>query len=75
MLLSFGIRTVIGNSVILINYYADTLMIGYFLTEEAVGVYSVAVILSQFLWLIPDSIQKITYPIISEYHGKKGVKK
>jgi len=71
ILLNFGIKTVIGNSVILINYYADTLMIGYFLTAEAVGVYSVAVILSQFLWLIPDSIQKITYPIISEYHGKK----
>lgn len=71
MMLLFGGQTVIANSVNMINYQADTLMVGYFLTKADVGFYGVAVVFAKLLWLIPDSIQRITYPMISEYHGKK----
>lgn len=71
MMLSFGGQTVIANSINMINYQADTLMVGYFLTKSDVGFYGVAVVFAKLLWLIPDSIQRITYPMISEFHGKK----
>ena len=71
MMLSFGGQTAIANSINMINYQADALMVGYFLTKADVGFYSVAVTFAKLLWLIPNSIQRITYPMISEYHGKK----
>lgn len=71
MMLYFGGQTLIANSINMINYQADTLMVGYFLTKTDVGFYAVAVVFAKLLWLIPDSIQRITYPMISEYHGKK----
>ncbi|MGD9779117.1 polysaccharide biosynthesis C-terminal domain-containing protein, partial [Methanomethylovorans sp.] len=70
LLFSFGIHTVIANSINLINFEADTIMIGYFLTKSDVGFYSIAVFFSKLLWLVPDSIQKITYPMISDYYGQ-----
>ena len=71
MMLLFGGQTVIANSVNMINYQADTLMVGYYLTKADVGFYGVAVVFAKLLWLIPDSIQRITYPMISEYHSNK----
>ncbi len=69
-IINFGLKTVISNAINLINYNADILMIGYFMTSTDVGVYSVAVMFSKVIWILPDSIQKITFPLISEYHAK-----
>ncbi|KKH47414.1 flippase [Methanosarcina sp. 1.H.A.2.2] len=69
-LFSFGSKTFISNAINIVNYQADVLMIGYFLSATDVGVYSVAVILGKILWMLPDTIQKITYPMISEYYAK-----
>ena len=71
ILLSFGSQTLIANSINLVNYQADIVMVGFFLNQIDVGLYGVAVTFAKLLWLIPDSIQKITYPMVSEYHGKK----
>lgn len=68
--LSFGSRTILANGINLINYQADVLMIGYFLLDHDVGIYSVAVMFAKLIWILPDSIQKITYPMFSEYHAK-----
>jgi stage V sporulation protein B len=70
-IISFGSKTVLSNAINLINYQADTLMIGYFMTKTDVGVYSVAVMFAKLIWILPDSIQRITFPLISEYHAKK----
>ena len=51
----------------MINYRADTILIGYFLTDTDVGYYTVAVSLSRFFWIIPQTIQTITYPATSDY--------
>jgi O-antigen/teichoic acid export membrane protein len=69
-IINFGSKTVISNAVNLINYNADILMIGYFMASTDVGVYSVAVMFAKVIWLFPDSVQKITLPLISEYHAK-----
>ncbi len=69
-LISFGSRTFLSNAINLVNYKADILMIGFFLAETDVGVYSIAVMFGQFLWIFPQSIQKITYPLLTEYHSR-----
>lgn len=72
-MLIFGFQIFGSNAINTINYQASTLMIGYFMTPADVGYYGVAVALSQFLWLIPQSIQTITYPAISEYWANKNL--
>lgn len=72
-MVSFGSRTVIANGINLINYQADVLMIGYFLLDYDVGIYSVAVMFAKLVWILPDSIQKITYPLFAEYYIKQEV--
>jgi len=66
-LLRFGWKIVAINGINQINYQADTILIGYFLTMADVGYYGVAVGLSKFFWLVPQAIQLISYPATSEY--------
>jgi len=46
---------------------ADLLLIGYFLSESQVGYYAVAVSVSMLFLLVPQAIQKITFPASSEF--------
>jgi O-antigen/teichoic acid export membrane protein len=66
-LLGFGARIFGANAINIINYQADIVLVGYFLTATDVGYYAVAVSLSRFFWIIPQAIQTITYPATSEY--------
>jgi len=66
-MLVFGAQVFGANAINMINYQADIIMIGYFLTATDVGYYAVAVGLSKFFWLVPQTIQTITYPATSEY--------
>ena len=66
-MLGFGVQIFGVNAINMINYQADIILIGYFLTATDVGYYAVAVGLSKFFWLIPQAIQTITYPATSEY--------
>lgn len=69
-MLVFGAQIFIGNAINMVNYQADTIMIGYFLTAADLGYYAVALGLTKFFWMIPGAIQAITYPATSEYWGK-----
>ncbi len=69
-MLKFGAQIFGANAINMINYQADTLLIGYFLTATDVGHYAVAVGLSRFFWIIPQAVQTITYPTTSEYWTK-----
>ena len=66
-MLKFGAQIFGANAINMINYQADLLLIGYFLTATDVGYYAVAVGLSRFFWIVPQAIQTISYPAISEY--------
>lgn len=70
-LLAMGIDILMANGINQINYQADIILIGYILSATDVAYYSVAVLLSTFIWIIPQGIQTITYPAITEY-WKKG---
>jgi len=66
-LVSFGSQVFGANAVSLIANQADIILIGYFLAAKDVGYYSVAVSLSMLFLIIPQAIQRITYPATSEY--------
>jgi O-antigen/teichoic acid export membrane protein len=69
-LLKFGAQISGANAIGMINYQADIVLIGLFLTATDVGYYAVAIGLSRFFWIIPSAIQTITYPATSEYWAK-----
>ncbi len=70
-LVLFGIQVFGANAVSLIANRADIIMIGYYLDAAKVGYYSIAVILSMFFDIIPQAIQKVSYPATTEYWSKK----
>ncbi len=72
-ILIFGVQIFGTNAINVINYQADTIMIGYFLTATDVGYYGVAVSFTKFFWIIPSAIQTITYPATSEYWKTKNI--
>jgi stage V sporulation protein B len=69
-LVLFGSQVFGANLLSLVIVQMDIIMIGYFLAAQDVGYYSVAVSLSTFFLLIPQAIQRITYPATSEYWSK-----
>jgi len=70
-LLTFGFPLLSANILNLTNARIDVLLLGYFLTEREIGVYAIATMFLQLMLMIPMAIQKITYPAISYYYGKK----
>jgi len=66
-MLRFGAQILAAGSINEINNKLDIILIGFFLISADVGYYAVAIGLSRFFWLIPLSVQKITYPATSAY--------
>lgn len=69
---SFGFFFSLSTSSSFINAYFGTLLIGYFLNPTEVGIYAVAITLSQSLVIFPSAIQRITTPAISTVYTNKG---
>jgi len=69
-MLKFGTQLSTAGVINEINNQLDILLIGFFLMSTDVGYYIVAIGLSRFFWLVPMSIQKITYPATSSYWSK-----
>lgn len=65
--LKFGAKILAAGSINEINNQLDLILIGFFLLATDVGYYAAAVGLSRFFWIIPLSVQKITYPATSSY--------
>lgn len=66
----FGAQLLAVGAINEINNQLDIILIGIFLISTDVGYYAVAIGLSRFFWLIPMSVQKITYPATSDYWSK-----
>lgn len=71
MLLIFGFYVVLANGMGVIQTYVDSTMLGFFMTDKDVGIYSVARTLLLILLLPPQAIQSITTPMIASYWGKR----
>ena len=67
----FGLYIMLGNSVSLINTNIDSVLIGYFMDEFDVGIYSVAIIFMSGITLLPHAIQRVTAPSVTTHYSKK----
>lgn len=70
-MLKFGLQGFFGNVLAFLNYRLDMFLILYFLDKEALGFYSISVLLVEKIWLIPNSIGVVLFPKISSGGQKK----
>jgi len=70
-LVKFGSRLFLASAIYLVNTRVDMLLVGYFLTDKDVGIYAMAVAFTNVFFMVPVSVSKITYPMMSENYGKK----
>ena len=61
----FGLKGHISNVISFINYRVDIFLIAFFVDDTAVGVYSVAVLLAERIWLISQSVSSVLYARVS----------
>lgn len=57
----YGIKIFIGNLTLVLNMQFDMLLMNYFRTPREVGIYSVSVMLCNFLLVIPGAIGPVLY--------------
>lgn len=71
ILMSFGFFVVLANAMGTIMTHASSTIIGYFMNESDVGIYSIAVLFIHVISLPPSAIQSITSPAIAGYWADK----
>ncbi len=64
--ISFGIRGVFSGFIADLNTRVDVLMLGYFATDNIVGIYSMAAMLAEGFYQLPIAIQRNVNPIIGK---------
>lgn len=64
-MLSYGIKAHISNIMTFFNYRLDVLLLGFFLNNAAVGIYSVAVNIGERLSIFSQSISQVLLPRIA----------
>jgi O-antigen/teichoic acid export membrane protein len=58
----FALPTYLGNVVQMANYRLDLFFIAFFVGAAQVGIYSIAVVLSQLVWLVPRAVALVLLP-------------
>ncbi len=72
-LFSFSIWTFLSSGGSLIFSYADTIIIGYFMTDSDVGIYRVAFQLASVSALVVTTFHTVLYPRISKWHAENNI--
>ena len=72
-LLAFSIWTFLSSGGILIFTYADTILIGQFMTEADVGIYRVAFQLTSVASFMVIAFHTVLYPRISRWHAENNI--
>jgi len=72
-LLSFSIWTFLSSGGTLVFSYADTILIGLFMTESDVGIYRVAFQLTSVASFIVLAFHTVLFPRISKWHSEKKI--
>lgn len=58
----YGIRGYIANLFQFLNFRLDSMILAAYLGATEVGIYSLAVLLSEFLWMIGNSVAMVLFP-------------
>lgn len=66
----FGMQLHPGNITQFLNYRLDIFLVAFFLSPEAVGLYSLSVLLAERLGEIPQSIRRALMYHVSAHHGE-----
>ena len=72
-LLSYSWPLMITDYVQIFGKKIDIFFIGYFMGARAIGIYTPAVILSNVLWVVPQALGYLLFPIVNKlnHEGKK----
>jgi O-antigen/teichoic acid export membrane protein len=72
-LLSFSVWTFLSSGGALVFTYADTILIGQFMTEADVGIYRVAYQLTSIASFMVIAFHTVLYPRISKWHAEDDI--
>lgn len=64
-LFQYGCKLHANDIINILNYRLDIFLINFFLTPNAVGIYTIAVSFGERIWLISSSFTKVLFPLIS----------
>ncbi len=70
---SFGFKSFSAELFAIFNDKFDILIIGYFLTNSEVGIYSFYIFFAKSLYIFPGILQQNINPIISKYHSENNL--
>lgn len=70
---SFGFKSFSAELFAIFNDKFDILIIGYFLTNSEVGIYSFYIFFAKSLYIFPGIIQQNINPIISKHHSENNL--
>lgn len=70
-MITFGLQGFFGNVFIFLNYRLDMFLILYFIDRKALGLYSIAVLLVEKIWLIPNAIGLVLFPQVAADRDKQ----
>ncbi|MDG1916661.1 MAG: flippase [Flavobacteriales bacterium] len=59
--LTFGVKGHLSNVLSFVNYRIDMFLIAYFIDDVAVGIYSIAVLLVERVWLVSQSVSTVLF--------------
>lgn len=74
-LLNYGYKAHFSNILAFINYRADLFILGYFLGPLSVGIYVIAVNITEKLWLLSNAISTVILPKLSELSNDEDKRK
>ncbi|MDD4307408.1 MAG: flippase [Thermoplasmata archaeon] len=74
-LIKFGSRLYFASAAAMINTQVTVLLIGFYLADTEVGIYSVAIMFFNALVMLPMAMQRVTFPTISGYFAEKRLDK
>lgn len=69
--LAFGSKGLLSGTVSELNTKADILVLGLFTTDKIVGIYSIASLIFEGLWLVPQVLRNIANPLIARATASK----
>ena len=65
-LVNYGYKAHLSNILAFVNYRADMLLLSFFIGPAAVGIYTVAVNITEQLWLLSSAISTVLLPRLSQ---------
>ena len=64
---AFGLKGHLSNVLSFVNYRIDMFLIAYFIDDVAVGIYSIAVLLAERIWLVSQSVSTVLFARICQF--------